>query len=87
MFATIVYVPFKGLEVIMYVKSSKSGSVPSKIISAETCSSTFFDIEKAVGLSFTGDILMDTVASLLLEIPSFTLNLKVSTKSLSDILL
>ena len=76
--------PFWGWSTISNVNESLSGSVPVRVISFATCSSTVTLWSVAKGASLTGVILIVTVLGLLYSSESLTLNLKLSLVAVFD---
>ena len=82
-------VPLEGKEVSMYVKVSPSGSFPT--LDKSSFSGTPSVASKVwlvtVGASFTAVIFIVTVAASLSNVPSLTLNVKLSLVAESDVLI
>ena len=76
---SIDVVPLEGSSTMLYVKSSPSTSLPSKLISVGPSSFVLVEISWVVGASLTELIIMVTVAVLESSDPSFTLYVKVSS--------
>ena len=84
-------VPLLGRSIITKTKLSPSGSSPVNVIVLETFSVALTALlpvfADAAGLSLTGVILIVTVAGLLYNSPSLTLNVKLSVVAVLDVLI
>ena len=81
-----VSVPSDGKLATIYVMVSPSASVPANVMvfASSSVASTVWAV--AVGASFTAVMLIVTVAASLSELPSLTLNVKLSLVAVSDVL-